>query len=191
MARRIFKLASVTSTVLVASGIYLDKAGYLNMNDVSGIRAGRAVFTTAVIAYDYLTSLWGVTYGTEDYWDVKSKVHLRSAERLRDLCCANRGTYIKVGQHLGALDYLLPEEYTSTLKILHSQAPQSSMQEIQQVIREDLGKERKYPNKPAFVRRQSHSPLNSKKGGKRVSPAMAIQTSGPQKSSFRDKPGAV
>ncbi|XP_056267059.1 aarF domain-containing protein kinase 1-like, partial [Pseudoliparis swirei] len=68
-------------------------------------------------------------------------VHLRSAERLRDLCCANRGTFIKVGQHLGALDYLLPDEYTSTLKVLHSRAPQSSMDEIQQVIREDLGKE--------------------------------------------------
>ncbi|KAI3360431.1 hypothetical protein L3Q82_002262 [Scortum barcoo] len=68
-------------------------------------------------------------------------VHLRSAERLRDLCCANRGTFIKVGQHLGALDYLLPEEYTSTLKVLHSRAPQSRMEEIQQVIREDLGKE--------------------------------------------------
>lgn len=68
------------------------------------------------------------------------QVHLRSAERLRDLCCANRGTFIKVGQHLGALDYLLPEEYTRTLKILHSQAPQSSRQEIEQVIQEDLGK---------------------------------------------------
>ncbi|XP_058847745.1 aarF domain-containing protein kinase 1-like isoform X1 [Acipenser ruthenus] len=71
----------------------------------------------------------------------RQHVHLRSAERLKDLCCANRGTFIKVGQHLGALDYLLPEEYTSTLKILHSRAPQSSLREIEQVIREDLGKE--------------------------------------------------
>ncbi|KAJ7417635.1 putative aarF domain-containing protein kinase 1 [Willisornis vidua] len=69
------------------------------------------------------------------------KVHLRSAERLRELCCSNRGTFIKVGQHLGALDYLLPEEYIRTLKVLHSQAPQSTRQEIEQVIREDLGKE--------------------------------------------------
>lgn len=68
-------------------------------------------------------------------------MHLRSARRLCELCCANRGTFIKVGQHLGALDYLLPQEYTSTLKVLHSQAPQSSMQEVRQVIREDLGKE--------------------------------------------------
>uniref|UniRef100_A0A9J8CQV2 AarF domain-containing protein kinase 1 n=2 Tax=Cyprinus carpio TaxID=7962 RepID=A0A9J8CQV2_CYPCA len=69
------------------------------------------------------------------------QVHRRSAERLQDLCCSNRGTFIKVGQHLGALDYLLPEGYTSTMKVLHSRAPQSSMEEIRPVIREDLGKE--------------------------------------------------
>lgn len=74
-------------------------------------------------------------------WPLSLQVHLRSARRLCELCCANRGTFIKVGQHLGALDYLLPEEYTSTLKVLHSQAPQSSMHEVRQVIREDLGKE--------------------------------------------------
>ncbi|KAL2789644.1 aarF domain-containing protein kinase 1 isoform d, partial [Daubentonia madagascariensis] len=96
---------------------------------------------TAVISYDYLTSLRSVPYGSEEYLALRSKVHLRSARRLCELCCANRGTFIKVGQHLGALDYLLPEEYTSTLKVLHSQAPQSSMQEVRQVIREDLGKE--------------------------------------------------
>lgn len=80
-----------------------------------------------------LTPLWS--------WPVSLQVHLRSARRLCELCCANRGTFIKVGQHLAALDYLLPQEYTSTLKVLHSQAPKSSMQEVSQVIREDLGKE--------------------------------------------------
>ncbi|KAG7226128.1 hypothetical protein INR49_014222, partial [Caranx melampygus] len=78
-------------------------------------------------------------------------VHRRSAERLLELCCANRGTFIKVGQHLGALDYLLPEEYTSTLKVLHSRAPRSSMEEIQQVIREDLGKEPPFPSCPLYL----------------------------------------
>ncbi|XP_065542034.1 aarF domain-containing protein kinase 1 isoform X2 [Lathamus discolor] len=96
---------------------------------------------TALITYDYLTSLRSVPYGSEEYNFLKSQVHLRSAERLRKLCCVNRGTFIKVGQHLGALDYLLPEEYTRTLKVLHNQAPQSTRQEIEQVIREDLGKE--------------------------------------------------
>ncbi|KAM6202668.1 aarF domain-containing protein kinase 1 [Rhynchocyon petersi] len=141
MARRALKLASWTSVALAASGFYLYGNKYLDLNDFGAVRVGRAVATTAVISYDYLTSLRSVPYGSEEYLQLRSKVHLRSAQRLCELCCANRGTFIKVGQHLGALDYLLPEEYTSTLKVLHSQAPQSSMQEVRQVIREDLGKE--------------------------------------------------
>ncbi|XP_032200694.1 aarF domain-containing protein kinase 1 isoform X2 [Mustela erminea] len=141
MARKALKLASWTGAALAASGFYLYSNKYLDPNDFGAVRVGRAVATTAVISYDYLTSLRSVPYGSEEYLQLRSKVHLRSARRLCELCCANRGTFIKVGQHLGALDYLLPEEYTSTLKVLHSQAPQSSMHEVRQVIREDLGKE--------------------------------------------------
>ncbi|XP_069639865.1 aarF domain-containing protein kinase 1 isoform X2 [Haliaeetus albicilla] len=138
MARRALKLVSLAAA---ASGIYLYGNKFLDPNDFGVVRVGRAIATTAVITYDYLTSLRSVPYGSEEYDFLKSQVHLRSAERLRELCCANRGTFIKVGQHLGALDYLLPEEYTRTLKVLHNQAPQSTRQEIEQVIREDLGKE--------------------------------------------------
>ncbi|XP_056349609.1 aarF domain-containing protein kinase 1 isoform X3 [Oenanthe melanoleuca] len=138
MALRALKFASLTAA---ASGIYLYGNKFLDPNDFGVVRVGRAIATTAVITFDYLTSLRSVPYGSEEYEFLKSQVHLRSAERLRELCCSNRGTFIKVGQHLGALDYLLPEEYTRTLKVLHSQAPQSSRQEIEQVIREDLGKE--------------------------------------------------
>ncbi|XP_055016353.1 aarF domain-containing protein kinase 1 isoform X2 [Boleophthalmus pectinirostris] len=140
MAARVRRLSAVTAVVLASSGLYLHKK-QLDINDLSVVRFGRAAATTFLISYDYLTAFKHVKNDTEEYWELKSKVHKRSAERLRDLCCANRGTFIKVGQHLGALDYLLPPEYTSTLKILHSRAPQSSMQEIRQVIREDLGKE--------------------------------------------------
>ncbi|XP_037398195.1 aarF domain-containing protein kinase 1 [Pygocentrus nattereri] len=140
MAGRLLKVSSVAAGVFASSGFYLYNQK-VDLNDLSIVRFGRAAATTAVISYDYLTAFRDVQYGTEKYWALRSEVHRRSAERLKDLCCANRGTFIKVGQHLGALDYLLPEEYTSTLKILHSRAPQSSMEEIQQVIREDLGKE--------------------------------------------------
>ncbi|KAM7156553.1 aarF domain-containing protein kinase 1 isoform 2-T4 [Molossus nigricans] len=117
MARRALKLASWTSMALAASGVYLYSNKYLDPNDFGAVRVGRAVATTAVITYDYLTTLRSVPYGSEDYLQLLSEVHLRSARRLCELCCANRGTFIKVGQHLAALDYLLPQEYTSTLKI--------------------------------------------------------------------------
>ena len=69
------------------------------------------------------------------------QIHRRSAEKLLDLCCMNGGCFIKVGQHVASLDYLLPTEYVETLKVLHSQAPQSSVEDIYRVIQEDLGKE--------------------------------------------------
>lgn len=43
--------------------------------------------------------------------------HRRGAARLRDLCHANGGIYIKLGQHLATLDHLLPEEYVSKILI--------------------------------------------------------------------------
>ncbi|XP_059817617.1 aarF domain-containing protein kinase 1 isoform X6 [Hypanus sabinus] len=139
MARWLLRFGAAATAGLTVSGLYA--AARVDPNDVGFIRIGRAVATTAVISYDYLASLRGLEYGTEEYESVKSQVHRRSAHHLLKLCRANRGTFIKVGQHLGGLDYLLPEEYTSTLKILHSQAPQSSLQEIKQVIQEELGKE--------------------------------------------------
>ncbi|XP_026869742.2 aarF domain-containing protein kinase 1 [Electrophorus electricus] len=140
MAGRLLKVSSLAALAVASSGFYLHSLS-VDANDLSVVRFARAAATTAVISYDYLTAFRNVQSGTDEYWLLRSEVHKRSAERLRALCCANRGTFIKVGQHLGALDYLLPEEYTSTLKVLHSSAPQSTMDEVQQVVREDLGKE--------------------------------------------------
>lgn len=54
------------------------------------------------------------------------------------LCENLGGAYIKVGQHLGALDYLIPYEYVSTMRVLQNQAPESSFEEILCVIKEDF-----------------------------------------------------
>ena len=42
---------------------------------------------------------------------------------------------------MGALEYLLPFEYVDTMKVLHSNAPQSPLTELLTVVREDLGRE--------------------------------------------------
>lgn len=60
---------------------------------------------------------------------------------LLDLCCTNKGVYIKVGQHVGTLDYLVPHEYVEVLRVLHADAPKSSVEEVFQVLREDLKQE--------------------------------------------------
>ncbi len=55
------------------------------------------------------------------------------------MCWENGGCFIKVGQHIGALDYLVPREYVDTMKVLHRCAPETDFAKIQRVIREDLG----------------------------------------------------
>ena len=66
-------------------------------------------------------------------------MHLRSAKRLREMCWRNGGCFIKVGQHIGALDYLLPAEYVNTMKVLHKYAPESSITDIKGIIAADMG----------------------------------------------------
>lgn len=102
------------------------------------VRIARAARTVIVISYDYKRTLWRIDKSSSKYSELKSQVHLRSAESLRDLCCVNGGAYIKVGQYVGSLDYLLPTEYVQTMKVLHSDAPQSPLRDIYHVLEEEL-----------------------------------------------------
>ncbi|XP_056091000.1 aarF domain-containing protein kinase 1-like [Rhinichthys klamathensis goyatoka] len=72
MAVRLLKVSSVATAVIASSGFYLYSKN-VDFNDLSIVRFGRAAATTAVISYDYLTTLRDVQYGTEEYWAVKSK----------------------------------------------------------------------------------------------------------------------
>lgn len=63
---------------------------------------------------------------------------MRSANRILDVCKSNGGCFIKVGQHIGGLDYLLPNEYVNTMKVLHNQAPESSVEELFETVETDL-----------------------------------------------------
>jgi hypothetical protein len=55
----------------------------------------------------------------------EGSVHQKAAARLLHLCRTNGGVYIKIGQHLANLDYLIPHEYISSLSSLFNNAPQS------------------------------------------------------------------
>lgn len=89
--------------------------------------------TAGLIAIDYKWSLRNLTSDSDQYKTELSNTHTRSAHKLYSLCCENKGTYIKLGQLLGALDYILPKEYTEVLKAFHDDAPKSSLKDIEQV----------------------------------------------------------
>lgn len=121
---------------------------------IGAVRFGRAAITVSKIVADYRMSLYSgnITPESENYGEVKSQTHLRAANQLLDLCCANGGAFVKVGQHLGSLEYLLPVEYVDTMKVLHSNAPESPLEDIFQVIEEEL----KYSVKDLFVEFDPH-----------------------------------
>ncbi|XP_066157451.1 aarF domain-containing kinase 1-like isoform X1 [Euwallacea fornicatus] len=112
-------------------------------NSIGIVRFSRAALTVFKIGSIYQYDLYskGLDKKSVEYKELKSICHKRSAEKLLDLCCANRGVYIKVGQHIAALDYLLPQEYVQTMKVLHSQAPTTNVKDIYKVIKEDLKKD--------------------------------------------------
>ena len=70
---------------------------------------------------------------------VHTQIHQRSALRLRRMCSVNCGLFIKVGQHIGSLAYLLPSEYVNTFKVFHSSAPTTPLYRLKQVIQEEFG----------------------------------------------------
>lgn len=137
MLRRFLQLGALTGTT---GATYLAlRNNQWDASNIGIVRFGRAAVTVTRIACDYKLATWGMDEDSEEYAKARSQVHQRSAEKLLRLCCVNGGAFIKVGQHVGALDYLLPDEYVRTLRVLHSKAPASPLHSILQVLREDLG----------------------------------------------------
>uniref|UniRef100_T1HSR5 Protein kinase domain-containing protein n=1 Tax=Rhodnius prolixus TaxID=13249 RepID=T1HSR5_RHOPR len=136
-SRKILKYALYGS---VAVGTIISLRGNQNkIEDVGFIRFGRAAFAAANIALHYKRTLYSTSLDPSSIeYNYFSSVHKDAAEKLLELCCANKGVFIKVGQHIGALDYLLPQEYIETMRVLHSQAPSSSLNDIFFVIKEEL-----------------------------------------------------
>ncbi|OWA51706.1 putative aarF domain-containing protein kinase 1 [Hypsibius exemplaris] len=112
----------------------------VDYNQIGAVRIARAGCTVVAIAADYKWTFLRMKepIGSPAYLEELSRVHQRSAEKLKELCCKNRGAFIKVGQHLGSLDYLVPPEYVNTMKSLFRDAPESPFTDMLTVLREDL-----------------------------------------------------
>lgn len=71
------------------------------------LRSLRLAKAVATVMYDFhcVKKLDADSYKLE-----MPNFHQRTADLLYNMCCENRGTYIKVGQHVGAMEYLLPSQ---------------------------------------------------------------------------------
>ncbi|KAJ6690172.1 hypothetical protein OIU85_006452 [Salix viminalis] len=139
------KLA-VAATALLTGGAAAtvatseDPATALKLCTAVPVRLYRDTVTAASIAFDYEYSLWGLMEGSVERAKVKHEVHLRSARKLQELCFKNGGIYIKLGQHLGQLEYLVPEEYVQTMReSMLNKCPVSSYDQVCEVFKKELG----------------------------------------------------
>lgn len=136
--RRVLKYSTISGGV-VLTALSLRTNDY-DVNSVGIIRLGRAALTVYDIAHIYRQNLYKKEWdkNSAEYKMEKSRTHTIAANKLLDLICTNKGVYIKVGQHIGSLDYLLPPEYVRTMKVLHSNAPKNPVEDLFKVIRQDL-----------------------------------------------------
>ncbi|XP_039159597.1 putative ABC1 protein At2g40090 [Eucalyptus grandis] len=117
-----------------------DPATALKLCTVVPVRLARDAATVASIAFDYQYSLLGLPDGSEERARIKHEVHLRSALKLQELCFKNGGIYIKLGQHIGQLEYLVPEEYVKTMReSMLNKCPVSSYDQVHEVFKKELG----------------------------------------------------
>lgn len=136
--RRVIKYSVIGSGV-VLTGLSLRTNDY-DVNSLGLVRLSRAALTVYDVGCTYKQNLYKKEWDkkSQAYKIEKSRTHTIAAEKLLNLICTNKGVYIKVGQHIGSLDYLLPPEYVNTMKILHSNAPKNPVEDIYKVIRQDL-----------------------------------------------------
>ena len=68
----------------------------------------------------------------------RKECHTRSAKRLLEALKKNSGIYVKLGQHLAAVQ-VLPPEWTTTMRPLQDQCFPTPLAEIDEMLRHDLG----------------------------------------------------
>ncbi|KAL3235273.1 hypothetical protein RNJ44_00032 [Nakaseomyces bracarensis] len=70
-----------------------------------------------------------------------SKCHLTAAKITLRALEKNGGVFIKLGQHIGAMTYILPPEWTQTMVPLQDHCPESSLEEIDEMFTAEMGGE--------------------------------------------------
>ncbi|PHH92151.1 hypothetical protein CDD83_8719 [Cordyceps sp. RAO-2017] len=106
-------------------------------------RTGRVVAALAICINDYRTTLNAKAAADSDAERDRmlKACHKRCAQRTLKVLERNGGIFIKLGQHLSAMNYLLPPEWTTTFIPLQDQCPVSSFESIENMFRRDTDSE--------------------------------------------------
>ncbi|KAJ2765042.1 hypothetical protein IWQ57_004932, partial [Coemansia nantahalensis] len=143
--RRWRRTAVVAAVSLGAGGLAVYNYDTAYFVAVSALRTSVAAAATCQVAWDYYRNFPALPPDDAPADDhrraaaARSAVHLRAAERVRRALMTNGGVYIKLGQHLAAMQHVLPEEWCSTMQALQDQNTASSLEDVGRVVAADMG----------------------------------------------------
>ncbi|KAI7868122.1 ABC1 family-domain-containing protein [Spinellus fusiger] len=101
----------------------------------SGISAGVGIS----VAIDYKWTLSQNYSSVEEEIKAKRECDKRCAERVLAGLQRLGGIYVKLGQHISAMTYILPMEWTSTMEVLQDRCDPSSPDDIEALFLSDYG----------------------------------------------------
>nr|XP_018899359.1 PREDICTED: uncharacterized aarF domain-containing protein kinase 5 [Bemisia tabaci] len=108
---------------------------------IGGIfRLLRCVNVATRTIVDYQWSLKNIDEAHEEYRELFTAFHQRTAERILEGCLKNGGLFIKLGQSLVCMDHILPAPYIHTLRALQDRCLARKKGEIEQLLKEDFDK---------------------------------------------------
>ncbi|CAO3625474.1 unnamed protein product [Cunninghamella echinulata] len=135
----LYKKLGYTTTILTAGTVLY----YTNENFRHLItafqRCGTAGKVGVLVALDYKWTLSQQYESEASKLEAKKKCHLRCAQRVLDGLQQLGGIYVKLGQHVSALVYLLPIEWTSTMAVLQDRCDPTSEDDIRALFLSDYG----------------------------------------------------
>ncbi|KAK0636163.1 ABC1 family-domain-containing protein [Bombardia bombarda] len=137
------------AALLAATGTAATVGGLLAVgDDVKHVynaaeRTGRVALALVVCINDYRTTLnqRETIADPDESSRVLKACHQRCADRTLKVLEKSGGIFIKLGQHLSAMNYLLPSEWTTTFIPLQDKCPVSSYESIEQMFRADTGED--------------------------------------------------
>jgi aarF domain-containing kinase len=139
---------AIATTIVVVTGLGLlafsERARHLF---IAAERSGRVGVTLALCVNDYYWVLRKYEQGKAEegfdeleWREELKRVHLRCAKRTLEAMEKNGSIFIKLGQHLSSLNYLLPDEWCNTFIPLQDKCPVSAYSDIEEMVKKDTGK---------------------------------------------------
>jgi aarF domain-containing kinase len=91
------------------------------------------------VAFDYQRTLSREYPDESTYEEAKRACHKRCAERVLVAIQRLGGVYVKLGQHISVMQYLLPNEWCDTMRVLQDRCDATSPEDVRALFMSDFG----------------------------------------------------